>query len=184
TTRSCTCAADPAPSPVAAAPVSVCDRAAEASRRSLRVAIFAGGGVNLSGANAALAAIAEHLQAGVVETAEGKGAISDANNLSLGAGLFPKSPLRRYLDAAEIVLVVGSRCAAAMFQADQQVIQIDADPDEIGRNHKKTSGLVGDAKATLEALLERLRAGKPRASQKAEREKIREEVAGFMTQEP
>src|SRR5262249_28460208 len=96
-----------------------------------------------------------------------------------------QSPLRRYLDAAEIVLVVGSRCAAAMFPADQQVIQIDADPDEIGRNHGKTTGLVGDAKATLEALLERLRAGgKPRASQKSEREKIREEVAGYMTQEP
>src|SRR5881398_1275596 len=137
------------------------------------------------GPHAALAAAAEHLQAGVVETAEGKGAISDASDLSLGAGLFPKSPLRRYLDAADVVLAVGSRCVLAMFPPDQQVIQIDADVDEIGRNHKKTSGLVGDAKATLEALLERLRAGgKPRASQKAEREKIREEVAGFMTQEP
>src|SRR5262245_14466600 len=171
--------------PRAAAPAADVDRAAEALLRAQRVAIFAGGGVNLSGASAALAAVAEHLQAGVVETAEGKGAVSDASDLSLGAGLFPKSPLRRYLDAAEIVLVVGSRCAAAMFPADQQVIQIDADPDEIGRNHKKAIGLVGDAKATLEALLERLRAGgKPRASQKAEREKIREEVAGFMTQEP
>jgi acetolactate synthase I/II/III large subunit len=169
----------------AAAPAADIDRAADALLHAQRVAIFAGGGVNLSGAHAALAAVAEHLQAGVVETAEGKGAISDASDLSLGAGLFPKSPLRRYLDTADVVLVVGSRCATAMFQADQQVIQIDADPDEIGRNHKKTTGLVGDAKATLEALLERLRAGgKPRASQKAEREKIRDEVAGFMTQEP
>jgi len=169
----------------AAAPAADIDRAADALLRAQRVAIYAGGGVNLSGAHAALAAVAEHVQAGVVETAEGKGAISDASDLSLGAGLFPKSPLRRYLDTADVVLVVGSRCAAAMFQADQQVIQVDADPDEIGRNHKKTTGLVGDAKATLEALLERLRAGgKPRASQKAEREKIREEVAGFMTQEP
>jgi acetolactate synthase-1/2/3 large subunit len=168
-----------------AAPAADLDRAADMLLRAQRVAIYAGGGVHLSGANAALAALAEHLQAGVVQTAEGKGAVSDANDLSLGAGLFPKSPLRRYLDAAEIVLVVGSRCAAAMFPAEQQVIQIDADPDEIGRNHKKTSGLVGDAKATLEALLERLRAGgKPRASQKSEREKIREEVAGYMTQEP
>ena len=169
----------------AAAPAADIDRAAEALLRAQRVAIYAGGGVNLSGAHAALAAVAEHLQAGVVETAEGKGAISDASDLSLGAGLFPKSPLRRYLDAADVVLVVGSRCAAAMFQPAQQVLQIDADPDEIGRNHTKTSGLVGDAKATLEALLERLRAGgTPRASQKAEREKIRDEVAGFMTQEP
>ncbi|MGH7347696.1 MAG: thiamine pyrophosphate-binding protein, partial [Candidatus Rokuibacteriota bacterium] len=178
----------PAVSPhpaLAAAPAGDIDRAAEALLRAQRVAIYAGGGVNLSGAHAVLAAVAEHLQAGVVQTAEGKGAISDASDLSLGAGLFPKSPLRRYLDAADVILAVGSRCAIAMFPPDQQVIQIDADGDEIGRNHKKTSGLVGDAKATLEALLERLRAGgKPRASQKAEREKIRDEVAGFMTQEP
>src|SRR5881296_4207346 len=171
--------------PRAAAPAADIDRAAEMLLRAERPAIYAGGGVHLSGAHEALAAVAELLQAGVVETAEGKGAISDASDLSLGAGLFPKSPLRRYLDAADVILVVGTRCAVAMFQPAQQVIQIDADPDEIGRNHKKTSGLVGDAKATLEALLERLRAGgKPRASQKAEREKIRDEVAGFMTQEP
>ena len=175
----------PAHAPRPAAPAADIDRAADTLLRAQRVAIYAGGGVHLSGAHAALAAVAEHLQAGIVETAEGKGAVSDASDLSLGAGLFPKSPLRRYLDAAEIVLVVGSRCAAAMFPADQQVIQIDADADEIGRNHKKTTGLVGDAKATLEALLERFRAtGKPRGSQKSEREKIREEVAGYMTQEP
>ncbi len=171
--------------PRAAAPAVDIDRAAEILLRAERPAIYAGGGVHLSGAHEALAAVAEHLQAGVVETAEGKGAISDASDLSLGAGLFPKSPLRRYLDAADVVLAVGSRCALATFQPEAQVIQVDADPDEIGRNHKKTLGLVGDAKATLEKLLERLRAGgRPRASRKAERETLRTEVAALMTQEP
>jgi acetolactate synthase I/II/III large subunit len=170
--------------PRAAAPAADVDRAAEMLLGAERVAIYAGGGVHLSGAHEALAAVAEHLQAGVVETAEGKGALSDASDLSLGAGLFPKSPLRGYLDAADVVLVVGSRCALAMFPADKPVVQIDADADEIGRNHKKTFGLVGDARATLERLLERLRSGKPRASRKAEREALRAEVAAFMTQEP
>src|SRR2546427_735062 len=132
-----------------------------------------------------IAAVAELLQAGVVETAEGKGAISDASDLSLGAGLFPKSPLRGYLDVADVVLAVGSRCALAAFKPDQQVIQLDADAEEIGRNHKKTFGLAGDAKATLERLLERLRrGGTPRPSRKAEREKLRAEVGALMTQEP
>jgi acetolactate synthase I/II/III large subunit len=168
-----------------AAPAGDLDRAAETLLRASRVAIYAGGGVHLSGAHEPLAAIAEFLQAGVVATAEGKGAVSDASDLSLGAGLFPKSPLRRYLDAADIVLAVGTRCATAGFPAQQQVIQIDADGAEIGRNHKNTTGLVGDAKATLEQLLARLRAGgKARASQKAERESLRVEVGSFMTQEP
>jgi acetolactate synthase-1/2/3 large subunit len=44
---------------------------------------------------------------------------------------------------------------------------------------------VGDARATLEALLEKLRAGAPaRPSRKAEREALRAEIAGAMTQEP
>ena len=171
--------------PRAAAPAAEIDRAAELLLRAERPAIYAGGGVHLAGAHEALAVVAELLQAGVVETAEGKGALDDASDLSLGAGLFPKSPLRGYLDGADLVLAVGSRCALAGFKADQRVIQLDADPDEIGRNHKNTTGLVGDAKATLEQLADRLRAdGKARPSRKAEREKLRAEVAGFMTQEP
>src|SRR3989441_8619575 len=113
--------------PRAGAPAAEVDRAAEALLRAERVAIYAGGGVHLSGAHEALGALAEYLQAGVVETAEGKGAISDASDLSLGAGLFPKSPLLRYLDVADVVLAVGSRCALAAFKPDQQGIQLDAD---------------------------------------------------------
>jgi acetolactate synthase-1/2/3 large subunit len=169
----------------AAAPAAEIDRAAEMLLRAERPAIYAGGGVHLSGAHEALAAVAELLQAGVVETAEGKGALDDASDLSLGAGLFPKSPLRGYLDGADLVLVVGSRCSAAGFKAGQRVIQLDADAEEIGRNHPNTTGLVGDARATLEQLAQRLRAGgTARPSRKAEREKLRAEVAGFMTQEP
>jgi acetolactate synthase-1/2/3 large subunit len=46
-------------------------------------------------------------------------------------------------------------------------------------------GLVGDARRTLEALLEKLRAAAaPRPSRKAEREALRAEIAALMTQEP
>jgi acetolactate synthase I/II/III large subunit len=83
------------------------------------------------------------------------------------------------------VLAVGSRVALAGFGADQQVIQIDIDPDEIGRNHAKTFGLPGDARATLEELVERLRAAGPaRPSRKVEREDLRAAIAAAITQEP
>ena len=147
--------------------------------------IYAGGGVHLSGANAALAAVAEYLQAGVIESPEGKGAVSDASDLSLGAAFWRESPLYGYLHAADVVLAVGSRLALVTFKAGQRIIQLDVDPEEIGRNHPNTTGLLGDAKATLEALLERLRAaGPPRASRKAEREALRAQVATIATQEP
>src|SRR5262249_57942587 len=90
--------------------------------------IFAGGGVHLAGAHDALRAVAEHLQAAVIMTAEGKGSLSDANNLSLGAALWPGSPVRLFLDRADLVLAVGTRMAMAALQPGQQVVQIDVDP--------------------------------------------------------
>jgi acetolactate synthase-1/2/3 large subunit len=176
---------DPAHVTRPAAPAADCDRAAEMLLAAGRPAIYAGGGVHASGANEALAAVAEYLQAGVVQSAEGKGSVSDESDLSLGAAVWPQSPLKRHLEAADVVLVVGSRLALAGLGPAQQAIQIDVDPDEIGRNHKKTLALVGDARATLEQLLERFRASAPpRASRKAERERLRSEIAASVTQEP
>jgi acetolactate synthase-1/2/3 large subunit len=169
----------------AAAPSRDIDRAAEMLLAAKNPVIYAGGGVHLSGANAALAAVAEYLQAGVIESPEGKGAVSDASDLALGAAFWRESPLYGYLHAADVVLAVGSRLALVTFKAGQRIIQLDVDPEEIGRNHPNTTGLLGDAKATLEALLERLRAaGPPRASLKAEREALRAKVATIATQEP
>ena len=169
----------------AAAPSRDIDRTAEMLLAAKNPVIYAGGGVHLSGANAALAAVAEYLQAGVIESPEGKGAVSDASDLALGAAFWRESPLYGYLHAADVVLAVGSRLALVTFKAGQRIIQLDVDPEEIGRNHPNTTGLVGDAKATLEALLERLRAaGPPRASLKAEREALRAQVATIATQEP
>src|SRR6266496_4691500 len=175
------------PTPVSrpAAPAAEVDKAAELLLAARKPIIYAGSGVHLSGAHEALAAVAEYLQAGVVVSAEGKGAISDHSDLSLGAAFWRESPLRAYVHAADVVLAVGSRLALVSFAPETRIIQIDADPEEIGRTHKGTLGLVGDARATLEALLEKLRAGAPaRPSRKAEREALRAEIAAAMTQEP
>ena len=176
-----------APAEIARARASAADisRAAEILLAAKSPIIYAGGGVNLSGAHEALHAVAEYLQAGVACTAEGKGAVSDHSDLSLGAAFWRESPLRAAIHAADVVLAVGSRLALVSFAPETRIVQIDADPQEIGRSHKTTLGLVGDARATLEALLEKLRAGAPaRASRKAERETLRAEIAAQMTQEP
>lgn len=168
-----------------AAPAADIDKAAEMLLASERPVIYAGGGVHLSAAHEALAAVAEYLQAGVVESAEGKGAISNHSDLALGAAFWRESPLRAYVHAADVVLAAGSRLALVSFERGQRIIQIDVDGEEIGRNHPNTFGLMGDARATLEGLLERLRAAAPpRASLKAEREALRAEVAAAAVQEP
>ncbi len=169
----------------AAAPAGDVARALEILLAAKNPIIYAGGGANLSGAHEALRAVAEHLQAGVASSPEGKGAVSDLSDLSLGAAFWRDSPLRAAIHAADVVLVVGSRLALVTFAAGQRIVQIDVDPEEIGRNHQNTVGLVGDARRTLEALLEKLRAAAaPRPSRKAEREALRAEIAALMTQEP
>jgi acetolactate synthase-1/2/3 large subunit len=176
---------EPTPIHRPAAAAADIDRAAEMLLASRRPVIYAGSGVHLSGANEVLAAVAEYLQAGVVASAEGKGAVSDHSDLSLGAAYSRESPLRDHINAADIVLAVGSRLALVSFAPGQRIIQIDVDPDEIGRNHPNTFGLVGDARATLDGLLERFRAAAPpRPSQKAEREALRAAAAAIAVQEP
>jgi acetolactate synthase-1/2/3 large subunit len=171
------------PARPAADPASV-DQAARMLLAAARPVIYAGGGVHLSGAHEPLAAVAGHLQAGVAQSSEGKGAVDDRSDLSLGAALWHAGPLRAHVEAADVLLAVGTRLAIASLKPEQQVIHIDIDPEEIGRNHKKSFGLVGDARATLEALLARLRAGgPPRPSRAAEREAVRAELLAAQ-QEP
>jgi acetolactate synthase-1/2/3 large subunit len=142
-----------------------------------RVAIYAGGGVHASGAHAALANLAEYLQAGVVESPEGRGSVSGETDLWLGATLWAGSPLRAYVDVADVVLAVGTRLAQAGLQPEQQVIQVDIDAEQIGRVYRRTLALVGDARVILELLLERLRSESPPApSRRQERERLRARV--------
>jgi acetolactate synthase I/II/III large subunit len=174
-----------APRPRAGAADADVERAARRLLEAARPLIYAGGGVHAAGAHEALAAVAEHLQAGVVTTPEGKGALSDHDPLSLGAALWGHGPLREHVRAADVILAVGTRLALAGLAPDQPVIQVDVDPEEIGRNHPATLGLPGDARATLERLLECLRAEAPaRPSRKVEHEMLRAAVAATADQEP
>ena len=116
--------------------------------------IWAGGGAVASGASDALRRLAEHLQAPVIVTAEGKGVISDRHPLSLGSLWLRNDPVAGPDSAHDLVLAVGTRLAFPAWLGGQPVIQIDADAEELGRNYANTYGVHGDARRSLEALLE------------------------------
>jgi acetolactate synthase-1/2/3 large subunit len=110
----------------------------------------------------------EFLQAPVISTAEGKGAISDHHYLSIGSVRFRNDALASQMEQHDIVLAVGTRLASPEM-LKQKVIQIDIDDEEVGRNYEDTYGLVGDAARTLEELHKNLSAaGSPRASRTEE----------------
>jgi acetolactate synthase-1/2/3 large subunit len=156
------------------APAKDVEKAVEMLMAAKRPVIFAGGGVNLGDAQEELRAVAEHLQAGVVMTGEGKGAIDSRHPLAIGSALSPGSPTVDYLQTADVVLAVGSRLVRAGIRPDQTVIQLDVDPEEIGRNYD-VHGLEGDAAATLRSVLDGLKAsGGPRESNENQIGTVRE----------
>jgi len=149
---------------------------AEILGNAKKLIILAGGGVISSQASEALQMLAEYLQAPVITTAEGKGALSDRHALCLGALRLRQDPLADYMAQTDVVLAVGTRLASPQILSGQTVVQIDVDAAEIGRNYTNTVGLVGDAKRTLEALYTTLTAtGSARPSRKDEVEALKRE---------
>lgn len=135
--------------------------------------IWVGGGAISSGASEPLLRVAEHLQASVISTPEGKGAISDRHYLSLGTLWLRNDPIARSSDH-DVILAVGTRMATPNLLDGQQVVQIDIDKEELGRNYDKTLGVQGDARAALEALHSALSAlTLPRPNRQAEVEALK-----------
>ena len=141
------------------------DRAAIMLTKARRPLIWSGGGVLGSGAWNELRRLAALLQAPVVMTANGKCALSDRDPLAqniLGA--------MELLPTADVVLAVGTRfvdpaTARWGLGPERTVIQLDIDPEEIGRNYPVAVGIEADAKTGLGALADLVeRQGTPLSS--------------------
>ncbi len=137
------------------------DDAANLLANAKKPIIWAGGGVLSSDATRALTLVAEKLNAPVITTPEGKGAIPGDHPLHLGVFYSGYGPVPWTLPQADTILAIGSRLystprAPISFREDQKLIHIDVDSAEIGRNHATHLGVVSDARAALELLLEAL----------------------------
>ena len=117
-----------------------------------RPLIWAGGAVHRSGASEALQALAEHIQAPVVTSRSGKGAISDRHHLSVGLAEVRYEPLTRWLANRDVILAVGTKTDFREWLDAQRVIRIDIDEGEIARADHHSLGVLGDARHCLEAL--------------------------------
>lgn len=139
------------------------DQAAEILRTAERPVIWAGGGVNISGAGQELTAFAERLGAPVVTTIEGRGSISETHPLSLGFRTDRVSGLEIF-EEADAVLAVGTRfqnyaTRVWSLPMPEKLVHVDVDPEVIGRNYPAAVAVVSDAKLGLEGLLKRVKEG-------------------------
>jgi acetolactate synthase-1/2/3 large subunit len=122
-----------------------------------RPLIWAGGGIITSNASGELTHLAENLNAPVVTTNEGKGAINETHPLALGGTHFGINPVSLQ---ADVILITGSSFHRVgnpwKPQQNQRIIQIDIDREEIGRNLPVHIGIAADARQALNAILDEL----------------------------
>ncbi len=142
--------------------------AATALAAAERPVIVAGGGVIASEAWTELVELAEKRSIPVATSLNGKGAIAADHPLSVGTcGLYSRSSANRVVGSADLVLFVGSQTGGQVTNnwtvppVGTPVIQIDVEPQELGRNYPNTLGLLGDARITLRRLIDALRPGAP-----------------------
>ena len=124
---------------------------------SSRRLIVAGGGVIAAGAGAQLALLAERLDAPVITTVDGRGAIPDDHELCVG-NYYQSAGIYQAVADADLTIAIGTKFAVgvdgqgARFKPPGELLQIDIDPNMIGRTHHADVGINSDAKAALVAI--------------------------------
>ena len=145
------------------------DRAAEVLAGARRPVIYAGWGVQAADASDELGRVAELLEAPVVMSRGGGGAISARHPLAA-----TKLSGRRLMPDADVVLAVGTRFrkysgASGPGGAEPRVVvHLDADPDTLATRSGDDVRLLGDARLGLVGLLRRLE-GRPAGSDRPAR---------------
>lgn len=141
------------------------DQAIRMLEHAERPVIVAGHGVELSSAEPELLAFAEAMRIPVATTPFGKGVIDARHSLSLGAtgrnGSYMANAACRN---ADVILALGTRFDDRATSAwlpgftynipPAQLIHVDIDPSEIGRNFQTAVGIIADARLVLRQLLQ------------------------------
>ncbi len=150
--------------------------AATLLRRAERPVIYSGGGTLAAGAWDEVRQLAERLEAPVVMSVDGRGALSDRHYLA-HTGVTGQA----LCEEADLILAVGTRfwqpSQVWKFAPGAAIIRIDADPAEVARHGEPTVGIVGDAKLALAVLRDLLDGGAARPSREAELRACKEVAA-------
>ena len=128
-------------------------------REAKKPLILAGAGVIISNACAELKEFAETINAPVMTSLLGKGAIDETSDLALGMlGMHGRKVSNDTVNESDLLIAIGIRFSDRTtgrldsFVPDTKVIHIDIDPAEIGKNVEVDLPIVGDAKNILSSL--------------------------------
>ena len=134
-------------------------KARDLIRQSKRPMILAGAGVIISNACSELKKLSDTIDAPVMTSLLGKGAIDENDDMALGMlGMHGRKVSNDYVNESDLLIAVGIRFSDRTtgrldsFVPDTKVIHIDIDPAEIGKNVDVDLPIVGDAKNVLSSL--------------------------------
>jgi acetolactate synthase-1/2/3 large subunit len=129
-------------------------------REAQRPVIVAGGGVRASGAAAELQALSKALGVPVATSLNGKDTIPGNTPYSAGVvGTYSRESANRVVNRADLVCFIGTETGGmtthfwAVPPIGTPAIQIDINPEALGRNYPLQVAINGDAKVTLAMML-------------------------------
>jgi acetolactate synthase-1/2/3 large subunit len=134
--------------------------ALELLQRAERPIIVAGGGARASGAGKELVALAEALQIPVATSLNGKDVIPGTHALCVGVvGSYSRECANLAVNRADLVCFIGTETGGMTthFWAAPKIgapaIQIDIEPESLGRNYPLQASVLGDARSVLVRML-------------------------------
>jgi acetolactate synthase I/II/III large subunit len=130
-------------------------------RAAARPVLVAGGGARMSGAGAEVIRLAETLQIPLATSLNGKQLVPASHPLSVGVvGTYSRESANKVVAEADLVCFVGSETGGMVTnfwtlpKPGTPVVQIDIDAANIGRNYPLAAAVNGDAKVTLQRMLD------------------------------
>jgi acetolactate synthase-1/2/3 large subunit len=137
------------------------DRALELIKEARRPLLYVGGGAISAGAHAELKVLAERFQLPVTTTLMGKGSFDENHHLSVGMlGMHGTAYANFAVTDCDLLIATGARFDDRVtgrldsFAPRAQVIHIDIDGAEVGKNRAPDVAIVSDLKLALQALLD------------------------------
>ncbi len=135
-------------------------QALELIRQARRPLLYVGGGAISSGAHAAVKQLAERFRLPVTTTLMGKGAFDELHPLAVGMlGMHGTAYANFAVTECDLLIAVGARFDDRVtgrldsFAPRAQVIHIDIDAAEVGKNRVPEVPVVADVKLALDQLL-------------------------------
>jgi acetolactate synthase-1/2/3 large subunit len=133
---------------------------------AVKPVIVAGGGARWSMAGPVIVALAEKLQIPVATSHGGKDAIPATHPLSVGVvGTYSRGAANRVVSEADLIFFIGTETGGMTThfwkvpKLGTRAIQIDIDPEALGRNYRLEASICGDAKVALEKMIAQADAG-------------------------